>query len=302
MSYLIQDDWVWRGWKVRYNCVHNPNGKVPVLLVHGFGGSIGHWRQNMSELAKHHSVYALDLLGFGASEKPDISYSIQLWVEQIYEFWQTFIKVPVVVVGNSLGSVTSLAVATAYPEMVRGVAMISLPDTASSHESIPLIIRNLIYQLRSALISPLLLVPLFHLLRQPWIIKHWAGVAYACKEAITDDLLEILTAPTRERGSARAFCAILTAMLSPQFSPSVQSILSNLKIPSLLLWGQQDRMIPPAIAKRFLGCNPKMKFVELENAGHCAHDECPERVNLELINWIQTQVLAVRCTSYAICG
>jgi pimeloyl-ACP methyl ester carboxylesterase len=51
-------------------------------------------------------------------------------------------------------------------------------------------------------------------------------------------------------------------------------------------------MTPSASAKRFLSYNPKLKFVELENAGHCAHDECPEQVNSELVNWIQTQVLA----------
>jgi pimeloyl-ACP methyl ester carboxylesterase len=291
-SHNVQYDWIWRGWSVRYTYLHNHNNNLPVFLVHGFGGSIGHWRQNMTELGNHHSVYAFDLLGFGASDKPNTSYSIQLWVEQIYEFWQTFIKVPVVLVGNSLGSATCLAAATAYPDMVQGVAMISLPNIASSEGFIPPLIQGFVSRLRNALISPLFLVPLFHLLKQPCILRGWVRLAYAGEEAITDDLLEILAAPTKEKGSAQAFCAILSAMLSPQFSPCVKSILSNLKIPSLLLWGKQDKMIPRILANSFLGCNPKLRFVELENAGHCAHDECPERVNCELLNWIQREVLA----------
>lgn len=291
--YNNQQDWLWQGWKVRYTVVHNPQSKVPVILLHGFGGSIGHWRQNIEELAKYHTVYALDLLGFGASEKPVAPYGIGLWVEQVYAFWQTFVQVPSVLVGNSIGSVISLAAAGTHPEMARGVAMISLPDTFSSEESIPTAIRPWVRSLKSALTSPLLLQPLFHLVRQPWIVRHWAGFAYACKEAITDELLEILTAPARDLGSAKAFCAILKAMLSPKFSPCIPSILTNLQIPSLLVWGQQDRMIPLSLARRFLGYNPAIRLIEVENAGHCAHDERPERVNQELLSWIQTQVLEV---------
>ena len=291
--YSNQQDWLWQGWKVRYTVVHNPKSQVPVILLHGFGGSIGHWRQNIEELAKYHTVYALDLLGFGASEKPVAPYGIGLWVEQVYEFWQTFVQVPTVLVGNSIGSVISLAAAVTHPEMARGVAMISLPDTSGSEESIPTAIRPLVRRLKLALTSPVFLQPLFHLVRQPWIVRHWAGLAYACKEAITDELLEILTAPARDFGSAKAFCAILKAMLSPKFSPCIRSILTNLQIPSLLVWGQQDRMIPPTLARRFLGYNPAIRLIEVENAGHCAHDERPERVNQELLSWIQTQVLEV---------
>lgn len=289
--YKNQKDWLWQGWKVRYTFIHNPQSQVPVILLHGFGGSIGHWRQNIAELAKHHSVYALDLLGFGASEKPAAPYGIQLWTEQVYEFWKTFVQVPAVLVGNSIGSVTCLAAAATHPEMARGVAMISLPDTSGSEECIPVVLRPLANKFKSVFASPLVLQPLFHLLRQPYILRHWVGLAYACKEAITDELLEIISAPARELGSAKAFCAILRAMLSPKFSPCIKSILSNLQIPSLLLSGEKDRMVPPTSARRFLGYNLLLQLVELENVGHCAHDECPERVNQELLNWIQTRVL-----------
>ena len=57
----------------------------------------------------HHTVYALDMLGFGASEKASANYSIELWVEQVYDFWKAFIRQPVVLVGNSNGSLISLS-------------------------------------------------------------------------------------------------------------------------------------------------------------------------------------------------
>jgi len=290
-KYGYQQSSLWRGWKTHHAVMPNPRSQVPIILVHGFGGSIGHWRQNISELAKHHSVYTIDLLGFGASDKPDIAYSIDLWVDQLHEFWQTFIGTPVILVGNSIGSLTCLATAANHPDMVRGVAMISLPDTASHEEAIPSALRPLVRSLQRIFASPIVLYPLFYILKQPWITRHWASLAYAGRDAISDELLEILTKPTREQGSAQAFCAILKGMMSPQFSPSVQSILTRINIPSLLLWGKQDRMIPSASAQQFLSYDADLQLVELDAAGHCAHDECPERVNTELIQWIQTQVL-----------
>lgn len=286
-----QQNWNWRGWTVHHTVLPNPRSEVPVILVHGFGGSIGHWRQNMAALSKYHSVYAIDLLGFGDSDKPNISYSVELWVQQVHEFWQTFIGKPAILVGNSIGSLTCLAAAATHPEMTCGVAMISLPDTANHHEAVPAYLRPIVRCVQLVILSPLLLYPLFYVLRHPAVTRRWAKMAYACQDAVTDELLEILTKPARAQGAAQAFRAILQAMMSPEFSPSVRSILSNLRTPSLLLWGKQDRMIPSATAKQFLSYNPNLQLVELDNAGHCAHDECPDRVNSELVNWIQKKVI-----------
>jgi pimeloyl-ACP methyl ester carboxylesterase len=291
-KYGHQQDWMWRGWRIRYTSILNPQSQVHVFLLHGFGGSIGHWRQNIAELAKHHNVHALDLLGFGASDKPVTPYTIQLWAEQVYEFWATFVKVPVVLVGNSIGAVTCLSLAATYPEMVRGVAMISLPHTAQSTGKAPALLRPFHKILQSIFTSPFFLEPLFHLLRQPWVVRHWASLAYTCKEAITDELLEILIAPAREHGAAKAFCAIFQGMFNPQFFPNIQAILSNLKLPSLMVWGKKDRMVPVNMAQQCLNYNSTAQLILLENAGHCAHDECPDQVNQEILNWIQMQVLA----------
>ena len=59
----------------------------PILLVHGFGASVYHWRYNIPELAKNHRVFALDMLGFGWSEKPVMEYQgCHIWSEQIRDF------------------------------------------------------------------------------------------------------------------------------------------------------------------------------------------------------------------------
>jgi pimeloyl-ACP methyl ester carboxylesterase len=285
----------WRGWRVYHTQVKNVESAPTVILVHGFGGSIGHWRQNIFELAEHCNVYAIDLLGFGASDKPNVVYSIDLWVEQTYDFWAKFINVPVVLVGNSIGSVVCLSLAAVHPEMVRGVAMISLPDLSpdlsSDAMSMPPWIYPLWMKLKAALVSPWVLTPLFYFVRQQWVVRRWAKMAYACTEAITDELLEILVRPALQQDSVKAFCSILKAMMTSGFSPNIRQILSQVEIPLLLLWGKQDKMIPIALAEKFLHCSSTLELVELEEAGHCAHDDRPEQVNWELLNWIDAKVV-----------
>jgi pimeloyl-ACP methyl ester carboxylesterase len=68
--------WNWRGHQIRYTVT----GKgQPLLLIHGFGASIDHWRKNIPVLAAGgYQVYAIDLLGFGGSDKAPIDYSMDL--------------------------------------------------------------------------------------------------------------------------------------------------------------------------------------------------------------------------------
>lgn len=289
-----QRDWVWRGWQTRYTYVRplngqNPSSSTPLILLHGFGASIGHWRHNLAELGQYHTVYALDMLGFGTSEKAATTYNIELWVEQVYDFWRTFVRQPVVLVGNSIGSLVCLAVAAAHPEMTQGIAMISLPDLSIREETIPTFLKPIIRGIEQFFTSPLFLKTLFHIVRRPSIVRPWAGMAYANPAAITEELLEILIGPAQDRGSAQAFCAILQAMVQTQFGPSIKTVLPTLKIPILLMWGRQDRMIPHRLARRFVEYNPNLRLVGVENAGHCLHDECPEQVNREILNWIKSE-------------
>lgn len=283
-----QRDWVWRGWQTRYTYLRavSRDRKPPLLLLHGFGASIGHWRQNLEVLSQSHTVYALDMLGFGASEKASANYNAALWVEQIYDFWQTFIRQPVVLIGNSIGSLICLAVAQAHPEMVAGIAMLSLPDPSAREEMVPKFLLPAIATIEGWFTSPFLLKAVFRIVRRPQVVRPWARIAYANPEAVTDELVDILVGPAQDRGSAQAFSAILKAMTSAKFGPRVKDVLPTLQIPLLLIWGRQDRMIPYSQAEQFIRYNPQLQFVEIEQAGHCPHDEAPDEVNQILLDWV----------------
>lgn len=293
-----QRDWVWRGWQTRYTFLQPAQTTVsstpPVLFLHGFGASIGHWRHNLEVFSQTHRVYALDMLGFGASRKAAVNYDVQLWVEQVYDFWRSFIQQPMILIGNSIGSLVCLAAASAHPEMVQGVVMMSLPDPAMETEATPPVLRPLVAAIKGVVASPLLIKPIFYLVRRPSVVRQWAGLfAYASPEAVSDELVEILAGPAQDRGSAAAFCALFRAMTGGKFAPSVKRLLPTLNLPMLLIWGQKDRMVPARLLVQFRDLNPQLQLLELENVGHCPHDEAPEQVNGLILDWIaqgQSQV------------
>jgi len=98
------------------------------VLLHGYGASAYHWRYNIPELAKIGKVYALDLLGFGWSEKAPEDYSNQkLWPDEVATFVKEVIgeDKKVILVGNSMGGAASLSTAGYYPEIVKAVVLIN---------------------------------------------------------------------------------------------------------------------------------------------------------------------------------
>lgn len=275
---------------MRYSFLRSPSGKTPVLLIHGFGAAIEHWRHNIPVLGAERTTYALDLLGFGGSRKAIAPYGADLWVAQVYDFWQTFIGEPVVLVGNSLGSLVSFMAAATHPEMVKGLVMLNLPDVSLREKSVPKPFRSLVFAIEGFFTAPIFLKPLFHFVRRPSLIRTWVTLAYGHKDAVDDELVDILALPPTDGGAADAFCALSASVRQSGSSRSVRELLPELTIPMLLLWGRQDPMVPFSLSQSFLGLNPNLEFVPLDKAGHCPHDEDPETFHQILLPW-----LAAKC-------
>jgi len=284
----IQRDWCWRGWQIRYSYWRGPSDRPPVLLLHGFGAALEHWRHNIPVLARSRSVYALDLLGFGASRKVTAPFTVGFWAELVREFWQTFVGRPGVAIGNSLGSLVALELAAVYPETVAGLVAISLPDVSRRTETLPPWALSPVQAIEGAVASPPILKLLLRFLRRREAIRAWAGVAYSDRAAVTDELVEILARPAADVGAGDALAALAAATRDPAFSVPVRDRLPQVSAPILLLWGTRDRMVPCSLAQAYLGLNPGLEYVELEDAGHCPHDESAERVHAVLLPWLET--------------
>ncbi|EAW34950.1 hypothetical protein L8106_21609 [Lyngbya sp. PCC 8106] len=292
----FQRDWVWRGWQIRYTYIRSQSNRttpsndsdLPMIFLHGFGASIGHWRYSLQQLSQSHTVYALDLLGFGSSQKAIASYDTSLWADLVHDFWLTFIREPAILVGNSVGSLVALVAAAQYPEMAKGVVAISLPDPVAQTEAVPAWMLPIVEAIQNTVASPPVLRTLFYIIRRRSLVRGWAKFAYENPDAVNDELVDILATPATDRGAARAFSIVFKVMGSSRLGPGVKTLLPQINVPILLLWGKKDRLIPLSFAnpKKYLQYNSKIKFVELERGGHCPQDECPELVHREILDWI----------------
>ena len=267
----------------------------PIVAVHGFGASIGPWRYNFDLWAQGGAVFALDLVGFGGSEKPPTDYSGTLWDAQVTAFLDEVVGASAILVGNSIGSAIAMTIADqsrreGNVQRVAAVIALSLPDTAARTEILPAPLVPVVSFVERVVANPLLLKTIFYWVRRPSVIRKWVGIAYPDKTAIDDDLVEILSGPPQETGTAEAFVRILRGMTSPTFSPSMKPVLAASTVPVLVLWGSCDAMIPPALAKGFEGLNPLVTVRSLDGLGHCPHDEAPDKINPIVLHWIAETV------------
>lgn len=280
-------DWTWKGYNIRYTV--QGTGQ-PVILIHGFGAAIGHWRNNIPVLAEQgYRVFALDLLGFGGSDKPALDYTLDLWQELLKDFHADLVQEPAVFVGNSIGALLCLMVLANHPDVARaGVLLNAAGGLNHRPEELNLPLRVVMGTFTKLVSSNLVGPLLFHQIRQKPRIRRTLQQVYRDHTAVTDELVEMLYEPSCDPGAHKVFASIVTAPPGP--SPG--ELLPRVAQPLLILWGEADPWTPIAGAKRYQELaqteGDRVSFVPIPNAGHCPHDECPATVNRLMLEWLST--------------
>lgn len=276
--------WNWQDHKIQYTVMGSGR---PLVLLHGFGASIGHWRKNISVLAAGgYRVFAIDLLGFGGSDKPPLDYTLELWEQLLKDFWKAHIQEPTVFVGNSIGALLSLMVVAEHPEIVAGGVLINCAGGLSHrpHELNPplrLVMGAFNRLVRSKLTGQVL----FNRVRQKPQIRRTLLQVYRNPEAVTDELVDLLYAPSCDPGAQQVFASILSAPPGP--TPG--ELLPKVRHPLLVIWGADDPWTPITGARIFQQARESgqaIEIVPIPNAGHCPHDEVPDVVNRQILNWL----------------
>lgn len=256
----------------------HPKRGLPVLLIHGYGALIEHWRAVMRPIARNHALYALDLYGFGASARPTSPPSKETWAAQAATLIREVIKEPTVVVGHSMGGVVTAALARGYPELVRGLALVNSSGLQDPNRPLTPTDRFLL----NLIGAPVVGEALSGVLGTPWGVRQGLMSSYHRKERVTPELIETFSRPLRTYG-AGSYLAV---------SRSITNLVLDLqpgevRAPALLLWGVEDRSNPPdnteAIKARML---PQAEIQLLPNSGHCPFDEDPDAFCAALLPWL----------------
>lgn len=297
---LLPAVWNFRGASVQYLYAAPPavTADTPaIVLVHGFGANCKQWRKNLGPLARGgYRVYALDLIGFGLGDKPSpgaldvtgelVAYNFDYWSAQLRSFVRDVVRAGgdsvVHFVSNSIGCCACMQAAVDEPTVCASNVFIS--------PSLRLLNVRKRTWLQGAGASALMRllgvrsVGAFFLnaLAQPRQLRNVLLSAYKVADAVDDELLDILGRPAFTPGALDVFLAFIMF----DEGPIPEDFLPQLAMPSLILWGEQDDFEPIVLGRAFKQYETVKEFVEIPNVGHCAHDEAPEFVNENILNFI----------------
>ena len=242
-----------------------PRGAPAVLLLHGFAASLHSWDAWAADLEADHRVIRCDLPGFGLTgADPSGDYTDARAIAVLLALLDRLGVARASLVGHSMGGRLAWTFAALHPERTDRLVLVS-PDGFASPElgydqvpHIPLMMRALPYVLP----APMLRASL--------------APAYADPAMVTDALL----ARTRDMMLAPGVRRAIVARMGQQVLANPVPLLARIQAPTLLLWGERDRMIPFANSADYLRALPHATLAALPGVGHIPQEEAPGSVRL----------------------
>jgi pimeloyl-ACP methyl ester carboxylesterase len=286
--------------------VEGPEDGPPILLVHGFGANVNHFRFQFPELVQAgYRVHAVDLLGFGASDKPATAkYSMELFCQLLKDFLLAMpTQKPWTIAGNSIGGLCCLLLAQTIPQRIQGIVLFNCSGGMNGfrYEEVPWYLRPILFLVQNLVIQgpigPLFFANFRTRANVESILRTQGVYGVNAQTAVDNELLEILLRPADDEGA----CDVFLNVFGGPVGPTPESILPSIQCPILALWGSADPWTPvekglhPAtgLAQYYNLNNSNNKKEEdffvlsvLPGVGHCPHDEVPEMVNSKMIAWM----------------
>lgn len=252
----------------------------PVILIHGFGGSMWQWEYQQAALAGQFRVITPDLLGAGLSDKPEIEYRPDQLLEFLTGFMDALHIPQAVIIGNSMGAGLAIGLALDYPTRVSSLILIDgLPARVMDHLGSP--------SLRRALTTP----------APSWIVSvgNWlfggSLLESTLREFIHDPALltqAVLDRSNRNRQRPGLFRALLTVgtnlpLWERDFAPRISTITHR----TLIIWGEEDRVFPIKAGDELHQMIARSQYIRVPNAGHIPQWEQPAVVNAKILSFLQ---------------
>jgi pimeloyl-ACP methyl ester carboxylesterase len=266
--------YAWRHGQVFYRHA-GPEEAPAVLFVHGVGvgARAFMWRRNFLPLSRDYRVYALDLLGFGYSDKPSAApYSADLYVELISDFLREVVGRPAGVVAHTLSAAFAVRVADESPEAVGPLVLVS-PTGADHLSARPGMTGAAFYGL---LHSPVLGTSFYNAVTSERGVRDYARQQlFYEKRFATPRLVAHYYAVSHLPGAQHA----ATAFLSGYLNADVREPFSRLRQPVTLAWGKQDTTNPIEQAGLLLGLNPRARLEVFDRCRMMPQEEHAERFN-----------------------
>jgi pimeloyl-ACP methyl ester carboxylesterase len=288
--------WYWKGHKIRFQVADANAEGPPMVCIHGFGGSSDHWRKNLPELSQTGPTYAIDLLGYGYSDKPAPGsweernglYNFENWASMVRDFIEQEVQRPSFLVCNSVGGLVGLQAAVDDYDALKErntyvlgcvIFNISLRMLHEKKQSpfIKPFVKCLQWTLRQTPIGP----AFFQSVATPRAVGNILRQCYSNPAAVTDELVDAILKPGLTMGAA----AVFLDFICYSTGPLAEELLPKVKVPVIIGWGADDPWEPINLGRTYADFPCVTRFVELP-AGHCPQDEIPNITNGLIRNFV----------------
>lgn len=268
--------------KIRYQ-EYGPDdtNKTPLLFIHGYGAMIEHWNQNIPAFTQDYKIYAMDLIGFGKSQKPNVRYRLELFAAQIEAFMQLKNIESVIIVGHSMGGASGIYFAHHKPEKVKALVLANpsglFGDTMDGMTSV----------FFGLVGSPIIGEVLFSAFANPVGVSQSLMPTYFNQNKVDFRLINQFSIPLRDKGAQYSY---LSPSKRPQdFRLDTLPKPSNYKGQAFLVWGAEDTALPPGkIIPEFQQLLPQAGAFIVPKAAHCIHHDAHEAFNQRLAHILKS--------------
>ncbi|MHB0938917.1 MAG: alpha/beta fold hydrolase [Armatimonadota bacterium] len=238
----------------------------PLVLIHNpnAGGSSWEWRKVFPELANHYTVFALDLLGFGLSDKPNVGYSGRMLAELVHDFLEDVIGAPFQAIGSGLGASYLVNVAVRRPDGLRKLVLVN-PTGMAAMTSTPVETATW-----GAMRAPVLGTSLYNaMVSRQAMTEELRRHIYYDPAMATDAVVNDLYTFAHQPGSQYAAAAFMAGRLCLP----MRMAFSSLSVPTLMIWGRDAYYTPVGEAMDLLYRHPQARLEILDECGMLPHDE-----------------------------
>jgi pimeloyl-ACP methyl ester carboxylesterase len=242
-----------------------------VVFLHGVGASLYTWRKTLEPVAQAgFRVIAFDNRGFGDSDKPSTGYGNADYQRLVIALLDSLRVQDAVLVGHSMGGAIAGEVAIRHPQRVRGLVLIGAAGVGIRE---PLLFRVA----RWPVLGPTILS-----FRGRGLTARLLKSTYADPSKVTPADVDQYYAPATDPRYGRALRAVLREF---DFS-ALEGRLDSVQTATLLIWGEQDRWVPPGVGRRFAAQLLRAAFLTVPHAGHSVQEEAPAETNRLLIRFL----------------
>jgi pimeloyl-ACP methyl ester carboxylesterase len=273
---------------------------MTVLFIHGAGAALNTWDYNIEAFAKQFRVLALDLPGFGNSDKPDIPYSLDLFADFINKFMEAKNVDKAVLVGNSMGGEIAILVSLKYPDKVHQLVLVDSTGADNYlNMSVLLISKYDNFLGRNVIKAATSLAPKSRFIydRMMWKFFERDGKndypsaffydvhSYPTEEYVRgeiDYLYDFIASPEYPK-----YMTALGRSLDSLRNSDTYEKIKEIKVPTLLVWGHEDGIVPIHNAFTFNNEITPSWMTLFPNCCHLPMLESPDRFNKEVIGFIR---------------